>query len=159
VAAAFGKHFRKNFRERTLINRPAAEVWPYVINPAYFQQWNEKIASMDVRETFRLGQPFVTHYLWKKKRLQCLSVAVEIEEGRLLELRHSNFVGPGVNPEMEVIERIELEEKGFRCIVTKNVAIKNHGISWVLVPLIWLGTRFGKPVKEDRLKLMGETKA
>jgi hypothetical protein len=148
-----------NIRERTLINRPAGEVWPCIINPEYFQKWNEKIAWMDARDTFRLGQPFVTHYLWKKKKLQCLSVALKIEEKRLLELRHSNFVGPGVNPEMEVIERITLEEQGSGCMVTKNVSIRNHGISWVFIPLFWMVPRFGKPVKEDRLKAMCESKA
>jgi hypothetical protein len=148
-----------NIRERTLINRPAGEVWPCIINPEYFQKWNEKIAWMDARDTFRLGQPFVTHYLWKKKKLQCLSVALKIEENRLLELRHSNFVGPGVNPEMEVIERITLEEQGFGCMVTKNASIKSHGIPWVFIPLIWMVTRFGKPVREDRLKIMRESKA
>jgi hypothetical protein len=148
-----------NIRERTIIDRPAREVWPYIINPDYFQKWNEKIASMDAREPFRLGQPFITRYLWKNKKLQCLSVAVEIEEGRLLELRHSNFVGPGVNPEMEVIERIELGRKDPRCMVTKNVSIKNHGIPSVFIPLFWFVSRFGKPVKEDRLKSMCESKA
>jgi hypothetical protein len=86
-------------------------------------------------------------------------VAVKIEEGRLLELRHSNCVGPRVNPKMEVTERVELEGKGSRCIVTKNVAIKKHGIPWLFIPLIWLVTLFGKPIKEDRLKVMCERKA
>jgi hypothetical protein len=147
-----------NIRERTIINRPARKVWPYIINPDYFQKWNEKISSMDARETFRLGQPFVTHYIWKNKRMQCLSVAVKIEDGRLLELRHSNFAGPGVNPGMEVRERVELERQDPRCIVHKNVSVKNHGIPWVFIPLFWFVSRFGRPVKEDRLKSMCESK-
>ena len=84
---------------------------------------------------------------------------MKIEEGRLLEPRHSNCVGPGVNPKREVTGRVELGGKGSRCIVTKNVAIKKHGIPWLFIPLIWLVALFVKPIKEDRLKMMCESKA
>jgi len=148
-----------NIQQRTLIDRPAATVWPYIVNPGYFQKWNEKIVSMEARDVFRVGQSFVTHYKWGRKQLQCLSVATKMEEGRLLELRHSSFVGTGVNADMEVTERITIEERDHRSVVTKNVIIRNHRVPWVLIPLIWFITRFGKPVKEDSLKTMCESNA
>jgi len=89
--------------------------------------------------------------------LQCLSVAVRIEEGHLLELRHSDFVGTGARADMEVIERIVMEEENHHSVVTKNMIIKKHDIPWVLAPLIWFVSHFGKPVGEDKLKLMCES--
>ena len=145
-----------HIRERTVIDRPAAKVWPFVVNPERFQEWNEKVSSMEAKGRFQLGQHFVTHYTWKKKQLQCQSVALRIEEGRLLELRHVSPIGAGVNREMEVTERVTLEDKGSRSVVTKDVYIKNHDIPWIFVPHIWLISRFGKPVGEDRLKSMCE---
>lgn len=148
-----------NIRQRTVIDRPAATVWPYILNPGYFQKWNEKIVSMEARDAFRLGESFVTHYRWGRRQLQCLSVATQIEAERLLELRHSHFVGTGVGADMEVTERITLEERDHRSIVTKHVRVRNHRLPWLLVPLIWLISRFGKPVKEDSLKSMCEGKS
>lgn len=145
-----------NIREKTIIDRPAVSVWPYIIKPEHFQKWNDKIAYMEARERFQLGLNFVTHYRWRQKELQCLSVAVKIEEGRLLELRHSKFVGAKVRHDMEVIESITLEERDHSSVVTKNVSIKNHGIPWVFIPLIWLISRFGRRVEEDSLKKMCE---
>ena len=143
-------------RERTEIRRPAAEVWPYVIQPENFQKWNTKIASMDANGAFRLGQPFTTHYLWKGKPLQCVSRATDIVDGRVLELRHSAPAGPGIRSDLEVTERVTLEESKGRTIVTKMVTVRNHGIPWFLMPLIWFVTRLGKPVGPDPLKSLLE---
>jgi uncharacterized protein YndB with AHSA1/START domain len=145
-----------HIRERTRINRPAAEVWPYIITPEAFQRWNEKVASMEARGRFELGQRFVTHYTWKNKQIQCQSVAVRIEEGRLLELRHSGPIGAGVNHDLEVVERVALGDRGVRSVVTKDVYFKHHDLPWFLVPLVWFITRFGKRVGKDRLREMCE---
>jgi len=145
-----------HIRQRTVIDRPAAEVWPLIVTPECYQEWNEKVSSMEAKGRFQLGQRFITHYTWKKKQLQCQSVAARIEEGRLLELRHGSPIGAGVNREMEVIERVTLEDKGSRSVVTKDVYIKNHDIPWIFVPLIWFNSRFGRPVGKDRLKSMCE---
>jgi uncharacterized protein YndB with AHSA1/START domain len=142
--------------ERTRIDRPAAGVWPYIIRPEYFQRWNTKIVSMEARGEFRLGQSFVTHYQMSGKQMQCLSVATEVEEGRLLVLRHSHCVGRGVNPDLEVRERITLDERNGGTLVTKEVLIRNHDVPWLLIPLIWFVTRFGRPSEPDRLKSMCE---
>jgi len=148
-----------HIRERTVINRPAAAVWPYIVTPEKFQEWNEKVSSMEARGGFRLGQRFVTHYTWKNKQIQCQSVAVRLEEGRVLELRHASPIGQGLNCDLEVIERVTLEDRGARSVVTKDVYFRNHDLPWFLVPLVWFITRFGKPVGRDRLKAMceGET--
>jgi uncharacterized protein YndB with AHSA1/START domain len=143
-------------RERTEIRRSAATVWPYVITPEHFQKWNGKIAAMEARGTFQRGQRFVTQYQWNRRQVQCWSMATTIEEGHLLELLHSNFQGRGVKAGMEVRERITLEEKGDRTLVTKHVKITNHGIPWIFVPLIWFVSRFGQPPKEDELKVLCE---
>ncbi len=148
-----------HIRQRTVIDRPAAEVWPFIVTPERFQEWNEKVSSMEAKRSFQIGQRFVTHYTWKKKLLQCQSVAVRIEEGRLLELRHVGMIGAGVNREMEVIERITLEDRGARSMVTKDVYFANHDIPWILVLLMWFISRFGKPAGEDRLKSMCEGNA
>ncbi len=145
-----------HIRERTVINRPAAEVWPYIITPEVFQTWNEKVSSMEAGGRFQLGQRFVTHYMWKKKQIQCQSVAVRIEEGRLLELQHTSPMGSGLNRDLEVIERFTLEERGAVSIVTKDVDFRHHDLPWFLVPLVWFVTRFGKPTGKDRLKEMCE---
>jgi uncharacterized protein YndB with AHSA1/START domain len=145
-----------HIRERTVINRPAAEVWRCIITPEAFQTWNEKVSSMEARGRFQIGQRFVTHCTWKTKQIQCQSVAVRIEEGRLLELRHWSPVGKGMNRELEVTERVTLEDRGSRSIVTKDVYIRNHDLPWFLVPLVWYVTRFGRPVGRNRLKEMCE---
>lgn len=145
-----------HIRERTVINRPAAEVWPYIITPEVFQRWNEKVSSMEARGRFQLGQRFVTHYTWKNKQIQCQSVALRIEEGRLLELRHSSPIGKGLNHDLEVVEWVTLEDGGVRSVVTKDVYFRHHDLPWFLVPLVWFVTRFGKPVGKNRLKEMCE---
>jgi len=78
-------------RERTVIDRSAAQVWRHVIRPESFRQWNDKVSGLDAVGEFRVGQPFTTHYLWNGKALQCASIATEIESGRVLELRHTAY--------------------------------------------------------------------
>ena len=143
-------------RERSVITRPAAKVWPYVIRPQYFQRWNNKISSMDVTGEFRLAQPFTTHYLWNNKPMQCTSVATEIQEGRVLELQHTNLVGPGIRPDMEIRERVTLHELAGTTRVTKVVTIRNHGGAWYWIALIWLVGNFGTRVGPDLLKQLCE---
>jgi len=143
--------------ERTEIDRPATKVWSHVIKPEDFQKWNKNIVSMEARGEFRLGQPFTTHYRLRKKQSQCLSVVTNIIEERLLELRHSNCVGASGSSEMEAVERITLKEHKGKTIVTKEVTIKNHGVPWILIPIIWFVTRFGHRTEPDPLKLMCES--
>ena len=142
--------------QRTHIDRPAADVWPYVIRPEHFQKWNTKIRSMDATGTFQLGQPFTTHYEWKGKAVQCVSRATDIQDGRVLELRHSGLAGPGIRPDMHVTERVTLKEFAGRTTVTKVVTITNHGIPWFVMPLLWFVSQFGKPVGPDPLKSLCE---
>jgi hypothetical protein len=146
-------------RERSMIDRPAAKVWPYVVRAEHFQKWNTKIASMDATGEFRLGQPFATHYQWNNKSIQCVTVATEIQDGRLLELCHSSLMGAGIRPDMDIHERITLREAGGRSLVTKVVTIKNHGIPWVFVPLVWFIANFGARVGPDPLKVLCERDA
>lgn len=143
-------------RQSSNIDRPAALVWPYIVTPELFRQWNDKIASIEARERFHAGQQFTTHYLWHGREMQCLSVVAGIEEGRLLELRHTRCLGPKAQLDMEIIERVELKSSGTRSTVTKNITVRNHGIPWYLLPLIWLLTRFGTPKGEDKLKTLCE---
>jgi uncharacterized protein YndB with AHSA1/START domain len=145
-----------HIRERTVINRPALAVWPYIVTPERFQAWNEKVSSMEARGRFQAGQRFVTRYTWKDKQIQCQSVAVRLEEGRVLELRHASPIGRGLNRDLEVVERVTLEDRGACSVVTKDVYIKNHDLPWFLVPVAWFLTRIGKPVGKDRLKAMCE---
>ena len=143
--------------ERSRIDRPAAVVWPYVIRPEHFKEWSSKIDSMDVTGEFRVGQPFTTHYLWNGKPLQCASVATEIEPGRVLELKHSALMGPGIKPGMEVRERITLDDSwGGRTSVTKTITISNHDVAWPWLLLIWFINRFGHRVEPDPLKALVE---
>ena len=111
---------------------------------------------MDASGEFRLREPFTTRYHWNKKHLQCTSVVTEIQQAKLLELRHSSPVAPGAKPDLEICERITLEQIGNRTNVTKRVLIKNHGIPWLVMPMIWLINRFGKPAEVHPLKLMCE---
>ena len=145
-----------NIRERTVIERPAAEVWPFIITPEHFIRWNDKVLSMEAEGSFRLNQPFVTHYRWGRRELQCQTLATAIEEGRMLELRHTNCIGSGIRRDMEVVERVTLQERSGRTTVTKDVIIKNHDVPWPIIPLIWCITRFGRPAGKDRLKEMCE---
>ena len=146
-------------RERSVIARPAAKVWPYLIRPEYFAKWNTKISSMDATGEFRVGQPFTTHYRWNARPLQCASVATEIQESRLLELLHTHLIGPGIRPDMEIRERITLHEAAGTTWVTKVVTIRNHGAAWYWIVLIWLISNFGTRVGPDLLKQMCERDA
>jgi uncharacterized protein YndB with AHSA1/START domain len=146
-------------RQRTTIDRPVTRVWPHVSRPESFQRWNEKIRSMDAVGEFRVGQPFTTHYEWQGKALQCASIATEIEPERVLELRHTALVGPGVPPNLEIRQRITLHPRGSRTVVTKLVTIENDGTPWYLLALIWFVTRFGAPTRPDPLKVLCEGEA
>jgi hypothetical protein len=145
--------------ERSEIDRPVVNVWPYIIFPEHFQKWNKRIISLEAKGEFRLGQLFTTRYQMGAKQIQCVSAATAIQEGRLLELRHSNCIGNGINPELEVCERITLQEVKGRTIVTKEVVIKNHDLPWIMIPIIWFVTHFGKSTEPDTLKLMCESGA
>ncbi len=143
--------------EKSKIDRPADKVWPFIIRPEYFMKWNTKIIAMDAQGEFRVGQTFITHYRMNSKEIQCSSMATAIEEGRRLELRHSNCVGKGNNPELEVHEKITLQAENGHTIVLKEVVITNHDIPCILIPIIWFVTRFGKTTEPDLLKLMCES--
>jgi hypothetical protein len=145
--------------QRTTIDRPVTRVWPHVIRAESFQRWNEKISRMDAVGEFRVGQPFTTHYAWRGKALQCASIATEIEEGRVLELRHTALVGPGVPPNLEIRQRITLHPRGARTMVTKLVTIENDATPWYLLALIWFVTRVGAPTRPDPLKVLCEDEA
>jgi uncharacterized protein YndB with AHSA1/START domain len=146
-------------RERSVIARPAATVWPYIIRPEYFPRWNAKISAMDATGEFRVGQPFTTHYEWNGKPMQCATVATDIQEGRVLELLHTHLIGPGIRPDMEIRERITLHELRGGTQVTKVVTIRNHGAAWYWIVLIWLIGNFGTRVEPDLLKQMCEREA
>ena len=141
-----------------MIDRAPEIVWPFVVTAESFREWNEKIVSMDASGPFRVGQTFATHYALKANATQFVTEVVRVEEGRLLELRHANPVGPGARTDMVVTERVTLHGRAgrSRTIVTRDVTVKNHGLPWILVPLIWFITRFGKPTGKDRLKEMVE---
>jgi hypothetical protein len=143
--------------ERSEIDRPVMKVWSHVIKPEDFQKWNKNIVSLEARGEFRVGQPFATHYKLGKKQSQCLSVVTNMIEGELLELRHSNCVGKDSCPDLEAVERITLKERNDKTMVIKEVTIKNHGVPWILVPIIWFVTRFGYSTGPDPLKLMCES--
>ena len=143
-------------RQRSFISRPPAAVWPFIATPELYQQWNDKIASMEAREQFHASQQFTTHYRWKGKELQCLSVVTRLDEGRLLEIRHTRCLGPESRPDMEVVERVKLEGNAERSVVTKTVFVKNFDMPLLLRPLVWFITQFGKPKGEDRLKRLCE---
>jgi hypothetical protein len=114
---------------------------------------------MEARGEFRLGQPFVTHYAMSKKQTQCLSTVTALEEGRLLEIRHAHCAGAGINPELEVREKITLHEHDGNTTVEKEVTIRNHDILWILIPIIWFVTCFGKSSEPDGLKQMCESQS
>lgn len=144
-------------RQRTLIDRPAAQVWRHVIRPESFRRWNDKVSRLDVVGEFRVGQPFTTHYLWHGKTLQCASVVTAIEAERVLELRHTAPVGPGIPPDLVIRQRVTLHPRGARTLVTKLVSIANDGMPWYLRGLVWFVTRFGAPTGPDPLKQLCET--
>ena len=103
-----------------------------------------------------MREPFTTRYQWNQKQLQCTSIVTAIQEAKLLELRHSSPVAPGARPDLEICERVTLEQIGNRTNVTKRVLVKNHGIPWLVLPIIWLVNRFGKPTEVHPLKVMCE---
>jgi uncharacterized protein YndB with AHSA1/START domain len=144
-------------RERSVIDRPPATVWPYIIRAESFAKWNTKISSMDATGEFRVGQPFTTHYRWNNKAIQCVTVATEIQPGRLLELRHSTLTGTGIRSGMEIHERITVRGAGGGSTVTKVVTIRNHGMPWFFIPLVWLVANFGARVGPDPLKMLCES--
>ena len=144
-------------RERSVIDRLPATVWPCIIRAESFAKWNTKISSMDATGEFRVGQPFTTHYRWNNKAIQCVTVATEIQPGRVLELRHSMLTGTGIRPDLEIVERVTLRSAGGGSTVTKVVTIRNHGMPWFFIPLVWLVANFGARVGPDPLKMLCES--
>ena len=146
-------------RERSDIARPALHVWPYIVTAEHFRVWNDKVIDLETQGEFRLGQTFHTGYRMSQHEIRCWSKVTALEPERLLELHHGNCTGQGLKRDIEVVERVTLEEKDGRTIVTKEVVIRNSGVPWFFVPLIWFVTRFGKPVGKDKLKALCEGNA
>jgi hypothetical protein len=145
--------------DRSVIDRPASAVWPFIATAELFRRWNDKIIEIETTGPFHLGQTFHTRYRMSGKEMTCWSKVAALEPERLLELHHGNCAGRGARRDLEVIERISLEEEDGRSIVRKEVIVSNHGVPWFLRPLIWFVTRFGKPVGKDRLKELCEGRA
>ncbi|MBI3004585.1 MAG: hypothetical protein HYY49_04130 [Ignavibacteriales bacterium] len=145
--------------EHSIIDRPASKVWPFIIAAEYFQLWNTKIISLEAKGQFLLNQPFMTRYRMNGKEMQCISTVTALENERLLEIQHTNYVSNKDNSQLSVCERITLKEWAHRTIVTKDVEVKHHQVPWILIPLIWLTMKFGKPVEPDKLKQMCEANA
>lgn len=143
--------------ERSLISVPPEKVWPFIVTPELFWQWNDKIVSMEARGAFVAGQRFSTRYRLTSQSAQCLSVVAELQPLRVLELRHRVVMSASGRTGVNAAERITLEEKNGGTLVTKTVTIGRHGIPLWLLPVIWFVTRFGKPAGEDRLKTLCET--
>lgn len=142
--------------DRSEIGRPAAAVWPFIVTAERFRQWNDKIIDIEARGEFRLGQAFHTQYRMSGREMRCWSKVTALEPGRLLELRHGNCSGKGTPHALEVTERVTLEEQDGRTVVRKEITVRNHGVPWIIRPLIWFVTRFGKPVGKDKLKELCE---
>jgi len=145
--------------EKSIIDRPATKVWPFIISPEHFQLWNTKIISLEAKGQFLINQPFMTRYSMNGKEMQCISTVTAIENEHLLEIKHTNCVGNEDNSNLTVYERFTITESGKQTIVKKDVEVKHHQIPWILIPLIWFVTRFGKTVEPDKLKLMSEANA
>lgn len=139
-------------RERTEIARLPADVWPFIVTAELFRQWNEKIVDIEATGQFRQGQSFITRYRMSGREMQCLSKVIALEPGLLLELRHGNCSGKGMRRELDVVERITLSEKRGRTIVKKEVDLRNSGLPWFMIPVLWFINRFGKPVGRNKLK-------
>ena len=142
--------------ERSVISAAPEKIWPFIISPERFQEWNDKIVSIGAREAFVPGQSFSTFYKMSGQSSQCLSVAVEIRPFRLLELKHTAVLSSKGRSNAEAVERITLVPEGAVTVVTKTVLIKDHGIPFIFLPFIWFVTRFGKRQGEDKLKTMCE---
>jgi uncharacterized protein YndB with AHSA1/START domain len=143
--------------DRSVIARPASAVWPFIVTAEHFRQWNDKIVDIEARGEFRLGQSFHTQYRMSGKEIRCWSKVAALEPGLLLELHHGNCSGKNAPRDLEVIERVKLEEKDGRTIVRKEITVRNHGVPWILRPLIWFVSRFGKPSGKDKLKELCES--
>lgn len=142
--------------ERTELDHPIAKVWPLIVTPEAFQLWNDKVVAMDAAERFILGQSFQTRYVMNDRAMRCLTTVTALEDGRLLELQHTNCVGDKILSDLLVCERITLTESGGRTVVVKDIKITNHAIPWYFMPLIWLLNRTGKPDGPDKLKELCE---
>jgi hypothetical protein len=143
-------------RDRSEIDRPAAVVWPFIVTAEHFRAWNDKIIDIEAQGELRIGQSFHTGYRMGKNEIRCWSKVSALEPRVLLELHHGNCAGQGLKRDIEVVERIRLEEKDGRTIVTKDVIVTNSGAPWFFVPLIWFITHFGKPSGKDKLKELCE---
>lgn len=145
--------------ERTEVEHPAAKAWPMIVSPEFFQLWNDKVVSMDAKDRFLLGQVFQTRYRLSGRESQCRSEVTALEDGRLLEVQHTNFAGGKISPYLVVRERITLEETGGRTVIVKDIEIRNHGLHWMVVALFWLLNRFGKRAGPDKLKQLCDANA
>ncbi|EEF63452.1 SRPBCC family protein [Pedosphaera parvula] len=142
-------------RERSVIKRPIDVVWRYVTDPRRFVEWNKKLMPTGLPEAFRQGETFQSQYQWHGRSISG-HTRVEQLLPSVLKLHHSRFSGNGIRPDMEVIEEIQLTQKGVNTIVTKTVTIMNHGIPLFFVLIGWLIGNFGKRVEADYLKELCE---
>lgn len=140
--------------ERSVISRPASAVWPFIVVPSEFKKWNDKIVEMDAGDRFYERQVFSTLYEMSGKRSRMRTTVTALEEGRLLELRHDQ--GVDIAADTVVVERITVSGDGGRCVVDKDVVVRNHHMPWWLMPLIWFVTRFGRRAGPDKLQQLCE---
>lgn len=143
-------------KERTIIERPAAAVWPIVATAETYREWNDKITHVEATGPFTLGQRFATRFALHGPPTQFMTQVTALVEGSVIELRHSSPLGSGARAEVEATERVTIEGSGARTVVTKVVTVRNHGLPWWALLLVWFVTRVGKPAGEDRLKRMCE---
>lgn len=143
--------------ERIVVQRPVEEVWPFVVSSDQYPLWNSKIVSMEIEGDFQAGQRFLTHYQWKRKALQSETMVTRLIAYELLELHHTPHPANGMPRGMEVLERVRLKARGKRTVVYKEVVFRNHRIPWILRPLLWLVSTFGKPQEPNRLKTLCES--
>jgi uncharacterized protein YndB with AHSA1/START domain len=142
--------------ERSTMNCPIRNVWHAITTPELILKWNDKILSINARGRLVLNRSFDMQCKLTSDTVTCTTVPTRLEEPYVLELTHGNVVGEKTPRDLKVIERFMLSEKNNVTHLRKDIWIRNHGIPFFVVPLIWLINRTGRPTGPDRLKELCE---
>jgi len=139
-------------RERTRYPLPAEDVWPYLVRPDVFAQWNPKIRKVSARGDFVAGDEYWTEYRMSGKTTVCKTVVSVVDPPRSLVLEHRQCQNETGVSSMTVDESFTLIPGQGWTELRHVVHIKNHGMNPFVVILFWLVTTFGKSVEADALE-------
>jgi uncharacterized protein YndB with AHSA1/START domain len=125
------------------IDRPPAEVYAYVTDPARFPEWQKDVVRVEVA-----GDRFTTTRRVARAERTMTQVVTEDAPPR--------WAARGVDGPIRPTASVVVEPAGTGARVTFSLDFTGHGIGVALLPLVRRQARLGAPVSYRNLKRLLE---